>query len=109
LERLNGPTGTQQDGTLNGFILSQSTDNYSGVDFQATKYNYPTVGILLSPTAALAKVKASAGASKSRDRVDTYLIDIELGSLGKVGALITDPTAAPMNGPGPITGGTVIL
>lgn len=98
---------TQQDGTLNGWIFSESTDNYSDVDFQATKYNYPTVKTLLSPTDALTKVKASAGASKSRDRVDTYLINTELGSLGKVGALITDPLAAPMNGPGPITGGTV--
>ncbi|KAF8892458.1 polysaccharide lyase family 1 protein [Infundibulicybe gibba] len=95
-----------QDGTLNGFILSQSTINYSDVDFQTTKYNYPTVNTLLSPTDALAKVRASAGASKSRDHVDTYLINTELGSLGKVGALITDPTIAPMNGPGPITGGT---
>ncbi|TFK42430.1 polysaccharide lyase family 1 protein [Crucibulum laeve] len=95
-----------QDGTLNGWILSATTDNYSGVDFQSAKYNYPTVGTLLSPTDALSKVKASAGASKSRDRVDSYLINTELASLGKVGALITDPTVSPMNGPGPITGGT---
>jgi hypothetical protein len=97
----------QKDGTLNGWILSQSTDNYSPVDFQATKYNYPTVANLLSPTDALAKVKASAGASKSRDHVDDYLINTELASLGKKGALISDPTASPMNGPGPISGGTV--
>ncbi|KAF5380993.1 hypothetical protein D9615_004072 [Tricholomella constricta] len=95
-----------QDGVLDGWILSQSTANYSPVDFQATKYNYPTVGTLLSPLDALNKVKASAGASKSRDRVDTYLINAELGSLGKVGATISDPTASPMNGPGPISGGT---
>ncbi|KDQ33460.1 polysaccharide lyase family 1 protein [Pleurotus ostreatus PC15] len=95
-----------QDGTLNGFILSPTTENYSAVDFQSSKYPYPTVNTLLSPADALAKVRASAGASKSRDRVDTYLINTELGSLGKVGALITDPAAAPMNGPGPIAGGT---
>ncbi|KAF9469196.1 pectin lyase-like protein [Collybia nuda] len=95
-----------RDGTLNGWVFSQSTENYSGVDFQANKYNYPTVKTLLSPTDALAKVKASAGASKSRDRIDTYLVNTELGSLGKVGALISDPLVAPMNGPGPITGGT---
>ncbi|KAG6918116.1 hypothetical protein DXG01_016304 [Tephrocybe rancida] len=98
-----------QDGTLNGWILAESTDNYSPVDFQATKYNYPTVGTLLSPLDALAKVKASAGASKSRDHVDTYLINTELGSLGKIGTTITDPTASPINGPGPISGGTVRL
>ncbi|KAJ8519466.1 hypothetical protein ONZ45_g3576 [Pleurotus djamor] len=95
-----------QDGTLNGFILSATTENYSAVDFQSQKYPYPTVNNLLSPTDALARVRASAGASKSRDRVDTYLINTELASLGKVGALISDQNAAPMNGPGPITGGT---
>ena len=62
---------------------------------------------LLNATAALDYVKAHAGASKSRDRVDTYLINTELASLGKVGALISDPEASPMNGPGPISGGTV--
>ncbi|RDB21145.1 putative pectate lyase C [Hypsizygus marmoreus] len=95
-----------KDGVLDGWILSPTTENYSGVDFQTAKYNYPTAKTLLSPTDALAKVKASAGASKFRDRVDTYLINTELASLGKVGALITDPTVSPMNGPGPITGGT---
>lgn len=77
------------------------------MDFQATKYDYPTVKTLLSPTDALAKVSVSAGASKVRDRVDNYLINTELASLGKVGELISDPTASPMNGPGPIAGGTV--
>ncbi|KAL0946678.1 hypothetical protein HGRIS_012866 [Hohenbuehelia grisea] len=95
-----------QDGTLNGFILSPTTENYSAVDFQSARYPYPTVANLLSPTDALAKVRASAGASKSRDSIDNYLINTELGSLGKVGALITDPTTAPINGPGTISGGT---
>lgn len=97
----------QKDGTLNGWVLSENSDNYSGVDFQTTKYDYPTVANLLIPTDALAYVKAHAGASKSRDHVDTYLVDTELASLGTKGALISDPTASPMNGPGPITGGTV--
>lgn len=96
-----------QNGALNGFVLSATTDNYSEVDFQAEPYAYPTVSGLLNATAALDYVRAHVGASKSRDRVDTYLIDTELGSLGTVGALITDPTASPMNGPGPIEGGTV--
>ncbi|KAH0583728.1 hypothetical protein H2248_009335 [Termitomyces sp. 'cryptogamus'] len=96
-----------QDGNLNGWILAETTDNYSDVDFQTTKYNYPTVGTLLSPLDALNKVIASAGASKSRDHVDTYLINTELGSLGKIGATISDPTVSPINGPGPIVGGTV--
>lgn len=96
-----------QDGKLSGFILGQSTDNYSPVDFQATKYNYPTVATVLSPTDAVAHVIATAGASKSRDHVDDYLINTELKSYGKTGAIISDPTASPINGPGPISGGTV--
>lgn len=62
---------------------------------------------LLDPLDAYAKVKASAGASKSRDSIDNYLINTELASLGKIGALISDPTAPPMNGPGNVEGGTV--
>ncbi|KAF9053881.1 pectin lyase-like protein [Hymenopellis radicata] len=95
-----------QDGTLNGWILSESTDNYSDVDFQTSRYAYPTVGTLMSPTDALTYVKAHAGASKVRDHVDKYLIDTEVSSLGKTGATISDPTASPINGPGPINGGT---
>ncbi|KAJ6597088.1 pectin lyase-like protein [Mycena vulgaris] len=95
-----------QNGVFDGFILGESTANYSDVDFQPVRYPYPTVATLLSPTDVLAKVMASAGASKSRDHVDNYLIDTELASFGKIGALITDPTLAPINGPGPIIGGT---
>lgn len=104
---LNGTNRRFQDGTLNGFILSPTTTNYSPIDIQATRYPYPTVQTLLSPLDALAKVRSSAGASKSRDSVDNYLINTELASFGKIGALITDPTLAPINGPGTINGGTV--
>jgi len=90
----------------NGEILSETTENYSDVDFQATRYDYPTVSTLLSPTDAVNHVISSAGASKSRDHVDTRLIQ-ELQSFGTVGELISDETVAPMNGAGPITGGTV--
>lgn len=100
-------TASPQDGTLNGSILSPTSANYSPIDFQATRYPYPTVKTLLSPLDALAKVRASAGASKSRDSIDNYLINTELASYGKVGALISDPTASPINGPGTIAGGTV--
>ncbi|KAF9013974.1 polysaccharide lyase family 1 protein [Cyathus striatus] len=95
-----------QDGSLNGWILSATTDNYSDIDFQVDKYNYPTVKTLLNPTDALAKVIASAGASKTRDHVDNYLINTELKSYGKVGVLISDPSVSPMNGAGPVSGGT---
>lgn len=63
--------------------------------------------LLKSGSDVVAHIKANAGASKSRDRVDNYLINTELGSLGKTGALISDPTASPINGPGPIDGGKV--
>jgi len=94
-----------QDGTLNGEILGESTENYSDVAFQATRYDYPTVATLMSPTDAVAHAISSAGASKSRDLVDTRLIQ-ELQSFGASGELISDETADPMSGAGPITGGT---
>jgi hypothetical protein len=45
------------------------------------------------------------GASKSRDTVDTELIN-QVKSLGKSGALISDETVSPWNSGGPIAGGT---
>ncbi|KAF8595364.1 polysaccharide lyase family 1 protein [Ceratobasidium sp. AG-I] len=90
---------------LDGWELSQSTDNYSGVDFQTTRYNYPTVANLLAPLDAYAKVIAGVGASKVRDAVDTALIN-QVKSLGKSGALISDETVSPWNSGGPIAGGT---
>lgn len=62
---------------------------------------------LLNPLDALHKVASSAGASKSRDSVDNYLINNELLTYGKVGALISDEKASPINGPGNVEGGTV--
>ncbi|PBK96980.1 pectin lyase-like protein [Armillaria gallica] len=97
-----------QDGTSNGWVLSPTTDNYSDIDFQTSRYDYPTVVTLLSSSQVLASVRASVGASKVRDRVDTYLIETELGSLGTQGALISNPTASPINGPGPIDGGIAL-
>ncbi|KAF7778598.1 CAZyme family PL1 [Agaricus bisporus var. burnettii] len=95
-----------RNGVLSGFILSPTTDNYSPIDFQSTRYPYPTVKSLLNPLDALHKVASSAGASKSRDSVDNYLINNELLTYGKVGALISDEKASPINGPGNVEGGT---
>lgn len=92
---------------MNGFILSPTSQNYSPIDFQSIRYPYPTVNTLLDPLDAYVRVKASAGASKFRDSVDSYLVDVELSSLGKVGALISDPTTSPVGGPGVIPGGAV--
>ncbi|QRV75869.1 pectate lyase [Ceratobasidium sp. AG-Ba] len=91
-------------GVLDGWELSQSTDNYSGVDFKSTRYNYPTVKTLLAPLDAYAKVVVSVGASKVRDNVDAQLIN-QVKSLGKSGALISDETVSPWNSAGPIAGG----
>ncbi|CCO31199.1 putative pectate lyase C [Rhizoctonia solani AG-1 IB] len=94
-----------KNGVLDGFELGQSTDNYSGVDFQSKRYDYPTVKNLLAPLDAYAKVIAGVGASKSRDNVDTQLIN-QVKSLGKSGALISDEKVSPWNSGGPIAGGT---
>jgi hypothetical protein len=93
-----------KDGTLNGSILGVSTVNYSDIDFQTTKYNYPTVKTLMQPLDAFNYVKAHAGCSKSRDSVDNFLINTELASLGKKGALISDE--ASVGGVGTVSGGT---
>ncbi|KAG8763592.1 hypothetical protein FRC12_008484 [Ceratobasidium sp. 428] len=93
-----------QNGVLDGWELAQSTDNYSDVDFQTTRYNYPTVKSLLAPLDAYAKVIASVGASKFRDNVDTLLIN-QVKSLGTSGATISDETVSPWNSGGPIAGG----
>ncbi|KAF8761017.1 Pectate lyase [Rhizoctonia solani] len=77
-----------RNGVLDGWELSQSTDNYSGVDFQAKRYDYPTVKTLLAPLDAYAKVIAG------------------VKSLGKSGALISDETVSPWSSGGPIAGGT---
>ncbi|QRV90669.1 pectate lyase [Ceratobasidium sp. AG-Ba] len=95
-----------KNGVLDGWeLLSQSTDNYPGVDFKSTRYNYSTVKTLLAPLGAYAKIVASVGASKARDNVDTQLIN-QVKSLGKSGALISDETVSPWSSGGPIAGGT---
>ena len=96
-----------QDGVLNGYILQETVANYSDIDFQSTRYPYPTVATLLSPQDALTRVKESAGCSLPRDSIDNYLINTQLASLGKLGNLISDETLPPMNGPGIVESGTV--
>ncbi|KAB5594680.1 Pectate lyase C [Ceratobasidium theobromae] len=93
------------NGVLDGWELSESTGNYSEVDFQSVRFDYPTVKTLLAPLGAYEKVIAKAGASKCRDTVDKELIS-QVKSLGTAGALISDETVAPWNAGGPVTGGT---
>ncbi|CAE6415865.1 unnamed protein product [Rhizoctonia solani] len=95
---------SNQNGVLDGSEIEQTAENYANVDFQSTRYDYPTVNTLLDPLDAYSKVIAGVGASKSRDSVDTLLID-QVKSLGTSGELISDETVSPWNSGGPITGG----
>ncbi|EMD88169.1 polysaccharide lyase family 1 protein [Bipolaris maydis ATCC 48331] len=93
-----------KDGVLNGKELDVTKENYGGMNIKGTKFAYPAPAKILSANEALALAEKGAGASKVRDSVDQRLI-AELKSYGKLGQLISDENAAPMNGPGTIDGG----
>ncbi|KAH7099374.1 pectin lyase-like protein [Auriculariales sp. MPI-PUGE-AT-0066] len=105
-----------QDGTLNGVYMPDTTEYFSDVIFASTQFDYPPPYKLLNATEAVAYVIANAGASVSRDKVDEYLVtavpdsacNTELLSYGTVGALISDENTATIGGPGPVTGGTAL-
>jgi hypothetical protein len=94
-----------RNGALNGAVLGATTANYGGLAIQNSKYAYPAPTKILSALDALKLAEKSAGASKVRDAVDKRLV-AELQSYGKMGQLITDENASPINGPGTIAGGT---
>jgi hypothetical protein len=94
-----------KNGNLNSNVLPATSASYGGVAIQATKFAYPAPAKILSAAEALALAEKSVGASKVRDAVDRRLVD-ELKSYGKLGQLISDENASPMNGPGTIEGGT---
>lgn len=91
-----------RNGVLDGADVPPA--GYTTVDFQPTRYPYPTVSKLLTPAEAYAHVAANAGASKKRDRVDLRYI-AELTSLGTLGQIPTNENDAPISGPGPVVGG----
>ncbi|EMD64801.1 hypothetical protein GGP41_002929 [Bipolaris sorokiniana] len=93
-----------KDGVLNGKELGVTKENYGGMNIKGAKFAYPAPAKILSANEALALAEKGAGASKVRDSVDQRLI-AELKSYGKLGQLISDENAAPMNGPGTIDGG----
>jgi pectate lyase len=95
-----------KNGVLNGGVLPATSASYGGVAIQASRFAYPAPAKILSAAEALALAEKSVGASKGRDAVDLRLIE-ELRSYGKLGQLISDENASPMNGPGTIKGGTV--
>jgi autotransporter-associated beta strand protein len=89
------------NGTLDGAIVPQA--DYTTVDWQTSPFQYPERQAM-SATAAYGYVVANAGASRIRDRIDMRLIE-EVTSLGSVGEIISDESAPPINGPGPVAGG----
>ncbi|KAK2772912.1 hypothetical protein FQN52_004813 [Onygenales sp. PD_12] len=97
-----------QDGTLNGFALKVDPDSYGGMVFTDPKYDYPAVATVLTAHEAVKYVTTSAGASLVRDSIDTFLMN-EVNPRGTKGALISDETASPVNGPGEIDGGTAAV
>lgn len=95
---------SDRNGALNGVELGVAASNYGGMNIQAAKFPFPAPAKILSAADALTLAEMSVGASKVRDSIDERLIT-ELKSYGKSGELISDETAAPMNGPGTIGGG----
>jgi pectate lyase len=91
-----------RNGALDGREVQR--EEYGTVAWEEDPYPYPEV-TLLAPEEAYRRVIAKVGASLHRDRVDSILIR-EVTSLGTRGTLISDETLPPMNGPGPIRGGT---
>jgi Pectate lyase len=93
-----------KNGSLNPFLLGQS--GYGSVTwYDSPPIDYPEVPTL-SAQAALDYVIANAGASKSRDAVDQFLMN-ELQSWGTAGKTISDETSLGLpNVVGNIRGGT---
>jgi hypothetical protein len=96
---------SDKNGAVNGAQLGASSASYGGLAIQSKKYAYPAPAKILSAADALKLAEKSAGASKTRDAVDKRLV-AELQSYGKLGQLMSDENASPMNGPGTIAGGT---
>ncbi|KAF2824438.1 pectate lyase-like protein [Ophiobolus disseminans] len=96
---------SDKNGALSGTQLGASSSNYGGLAIQTAKYTFPSPAKILSAADALVLAEKSVGASKVRDSVDKRLIT-ELQSYGKIGQLISDENASPMDGPGTIAGGT---
>lgn len=91
-----------RNGVLDGALIPQA--DYTTVTWMTTPFPHPTVATM-TPQQAYNNVVGNVGTSIRRDRVDTRLI-AELTSLGTLGQIISNENSAPMNGPGPVNGGT---
>lgn len=92
------------NGALDGVVLPQTA--YGPATWMTTPYAYPASADFFSAEEAYAHVIANVGCTKpQRDRVDRRFI-AELQSLGTLGEIPTNENDAPINGPGPVAGGS---
>jgi len=91
-----------RNGRLDGYEVPR--EEYTTVTWMDEPFPYPDIDNLMSAQEAYEYVLDNVGASLSRDRVDRHLVR-EVASLGRLGAIISDENAEPMNGPGPVRGG----
>ncbi|KAF2468752.1 pectate lyase-like protein [Lindgomyces ingoldianus] len=99
---------SDKDGVLNGKEIGVASSNYGGMALATAKFPFPAPVKTLSANDALKFVQQSAGASLVRDEVDKRLI-AELASFGKMGELVSDENASPMNGVGSVDGGSRLV
>ncbi|KAI8725505.1 putative pectate lyase C [Fusarium sp. LHS14.1] len=80
---------SNRNGKLDGSALCESTTCYSSMDIVKTPYNYPAPATARTAEQALNVVLASVGNSKTRDAVDTALVE-EVKTYGKKGSQISN-------------------
>ncbi|KAL2686954.1 hypothetical protein Neosp_004501 [[Neocosmospora] mangrovei] len=80
---------SNRNGKLDGSALCESTTCYSSMDIVKTPYDYPAPATARTAEQALNVVLASVGNSKTRDAVDTALVE-EVKTYGKKGSQISN-------------------
>ncbi|KAI8672948.1 putative pectate lyase C [Fusarium sp. Ph1] len=80
---------SNRNGKLDGSALCESTTCYSSMDIVKTPYNYPAPATARTAEQALNVVLSSVGNSRTRDQVDTALIE-EVKTYGKKGSQISN-------------------
>lgn len=95
---------SDRDGKLDGEAIKK--DAFGPVGWQTKPFDYPATKDLLTAEEAVAHVAKNAGATKpARDRVDRRYIE-ELLSYGTLGQIPKNENDEPINGPGPVAGGS---
>ncbi|EEU45638.1 uncharacterized protein NECHADRAFT_80736 [Fusarium vanettenii 77-13-4] len=80
---------SNRNGKLDGSALCESATCYSSMDIVKTPYDYPAPATARTAEQALNVVLASVGNSRTRDAVDTGLVE-EVKTYGKKGSQISD-------------------